>query len=81
MKRIFFTILFLSTAAYASHTYSSDKLTCTYQDLTASNSQPKTTACSSLAWESAQVYDEKRGGYIAGNGEEYKMKNGKTNVF
>lgn len=49
MKRIFFTILFLSTAAYASHTYSSDKLTCTYQDLTAPNSQPQTTACSA-AW-------------------------------
>ena len=81
MKRIFFTILFLSTAAYASHTYSSDNLTCTYQDLTAPNSQPQTTACSSLAWESAQVYDEKRGGYIAGNGEEYKLKNGKTIVF
>lgn len=81
MKRTLFTILCLSTTVYASHTYISDNLACTYHDLTVPNSRPKTSTCHSFIWESMQIYDEKRGGYIAGNGEEYTLKNKKTITF
>lgn len=54
---------------------------CTYQDLTAQNSRPKQSVCGWSQWESSHVYDKQRGGYVAGNGEAYRLRGGKTVTF
>ena len=82
MKKLLLTLFVLSTAcAHASHVYEGIDKVCTYQDLTVKNSRPKRSACSWTEWESAHVYDKQRGGYVAGNGEEYRLPGGKTVTF
>ena len=82
MKKLLLTLFVLSAAsAHASHVREAISMTCTYQDLTALNSRPKRSACSWTKWESAHVYDKQRGGYVAGNGEEYRLPGGKTVTF
>ena len=79
MKKLFLTLFFLSAAsAHASHVYEDIDRICTYQDLTAQNSRPKQSVCGWSQWESSHVYDKQRGGYVAGNGEEYRLPGGKT---
>ena len=82
MKKLFLTLFFLSAAsAHASYVREEISMTCTYQDLTAKNSQPKQSVCGWSQWESSHVYDKQRGGYMAGNGEEYRLPGGKTVTF
>lgn len=82
MKKLFLTLFFLSAAStHASHVREAISMTCTYQDLTAPNSRPKQSACRVFVWESMHVYDKQRGGYMAGNGEEYRLPGGKTVTF
>lgn len=82
MKKLFLTLFFLSAAsAHASHVYEDIDRICTYQDLTAQNSRPKQSVCGWSQWESSHVYDKQRGGYVAGNGEEYRLLGGKTVTF
>lgn len=82
MKKLFLTLFFLSAAsAHASHVYEDIDRICTYQDLTAQNSRPKQSVCGWSQWESSHVYDKQRGGYVAGNGEEYRLPGGKTITF
>lgn len=82
MKKLFLTLFFLSAAsAHASHVYEDIDRICTYQDLTAQNSRPKQSVCGWSQWESSHVYDKQRGGYVAGNGEEYRLPGGKTVTF
>ena len=82
MKKLLLTLFFLSAAsAHASHVYEGIDKVCTYQDLTAPNSHPKQSACRVFVWESMHVYDKQRGGYVAGNGEEYRLPGGKTVTF
>ena len=82
MKKLFLTLFFLSAAsAHASHVYEDIDRICTYQDLTAQNSRPKQSVCGWSQWESSHVYDKQRGGYMAGNGEEYRLPGGKTVTF
>ena len=82
MKKLFLTLFFLSAAsAHASHVYEDIDRICTYQDLTAQNSRPKQSVCGWSQWESSHVYDKQRGGYVAGNGEAYRLRGGKTVTF
>ena len=82
MKKLFLTLFFLSAAsAHASHVYEDIDRICTYQDLTAQNSRPKQSVCGWSQWESSHVYDKQRGGYVAGNGEKYRLPGGKTVTF
>ena len=82
MKKLFLTLFFLSAAsAHASHVYEDIDRICTYQDLTAQNSRPKQSVCGWSQWESSHVYDKQRGGYMAGNGEAYRLRGGKTVTF
>ena len=82
MKKLFLTLFFLSAAsAHASHVYEDIDRICTYQDLTAQNSRPKQSVCGWSQWESSHVYDKQRGGYMADNGEEYRLPGGKTVTF
>ena len=82
MKKLFLTLFFLSAAsAHASHVYEDIDRICTYQDLTAQNSRPKQSVCGWPQWESSHVYDKQRGGYVAGNGEAYRLRGGKTVTF
>lgn len=82
MKKLFLTLFFLYAAsAHASHVYEDIDRICTYQDLTAQNSRPKQSVCGWSQWESSHVYDKQRGGYVAGNGEEYRLLGGKTVTF
>lgn len=82
MKKLFLTLFFLSAAsAHASHVYEDIDRICTYQDLTAQNSRPKQSVCGWSQWESSHVYDKQRGGYVAGNGEAYRLSGGKTVTF
>lgn len=82
MKKLFLTLFFLSAvSAHASHVYEDIDRICTYQDLTAQNSRPKQSVCGWSQWESSHVYDKQRGGYMAGNGEEYHLPGGKTVTF
>lgn len=82
MKKLFLTLFFLSAvSAHASHVYEDIDRICTYQDLTAQNSRPKQSVCGWSQWESSHVYDKQRGGYVAGNGEEYRLPGGKTVTF
>lgn len=82
MKKLLLTLFVLSAASvHASHVREAISMTCTYQDLTVKNSRPKRSACSWTEWESAHVYDQQRGGYVAGNGEEYRLPGGKTVTF
>ena len=82
MKKLFLTLFFLSAAsAHASHVYEDIDRICTYQDLTAQNSRPKQSVCGWSQWESSHVYDKQRGGYMASNGEEYRLPGGKTVTF
>ena len=82
MKKLFLTLFFLSAAsAHASHVYEDIDRICTYQDLTAQNSRPKQSVCGWSQWESSHVYDKQRSGYVAGNGEEYRLSGGKTVTF
>ena len=81
MKKLFLTLFFLSAAsAHASHVHEDIEI-CTYQDLTAPNTRPKQSVCRVFVWESMHVYDKQRGGYMAGNGEEYRLPGGKTVTF
>ena len=82
MKKLFLTLFFLSAAsAHASHVYEDIDRICTYQDLTTQNSRPKQSVCGWSQWESSHVYDKQRGGYVAGNGEAYRLPGGKTVTF
>ena len=82
MKKLLLTLFFLSAvSAHASHVYEDIDRICTYQDLTAQNSRPKQSVCGWSQWESSHVYDKQRGGYMAGNGEEYRLPGGKTVTF
>ena len=82
MKKLLLTLLCLTTVStYASHVYEDIDRICTYQDLTAQNSRPKQSVCGWSQWESSHVYDKQRGGYVAGNGEEYRLPGGKTVTF
>ncbi len=82
MKKLLLTLFVLSAAsAHASHVYEGIDKVCTYQDLTAPNSRPKQSVCGWSQWESSHVYDKQRGGYVAGNGEEYRLPGGKTVTF
>ena len=82
MKKLFLTLFFLAAAsAHASHVYEDIDRICTYQDLTAPNTRPKQSVCRVFVWESMHVYDKQRGGYVAGNGEEYRLPGGKTVTF
>ena len=82
MKKLLLTLFFLSAvSAHASHVYEDIDRICTYQDLTAQNSRPKQSVCGWSQWESSHVYDKQRGGYVAGNGEEYRLPGGKTVTF
>ena len=82
MKKLFLTLFFLSAAsAHASHVYEDIDRICTYQDLTTQNSRPKQSVCGWSQWESSHMYDKQRGGYVAGNGEEYRLPGGKTVTF
>ena len=82
MKKLLLTLFVLSAAsAHASHVREAISMTCTYQDLTAPNSRPKRSACSWTEWESMHVYDKQRGGYVADNGEGYRLPGGKTVTF
>ena len=82
MKKLFLALFFLSAAsAHASHVREEISMTCTYQDLTAQNSRPKQSACGISTWEGTHTYDRQRGGYVSGNGEEYRLPGGKTVTF
>ena len=82
MKKLLLTLLCLTTVStYASLVYEDIDRICTYQDLTAQNSRPKQSVCGWSQWESSHVYDKQRGGYVAGNGEEYRLLGGKTVTF
>ena len=82
MKKLLLTLLCLTTVStYASHVYEDIDRICTYQDLTAQNSRLKQSVCGWSQWESSHVYDKQRGGYVAGNGEEYRLLGGKTVTF
>ena len=82
MKKLLLTLFFLSAAsAHASHVYEGIDKVCTYQDLTVQNSRPKQSVCGWSQWESSHVYDKQRSGYVAGNGEEYRLSGGKTVTF
>ena len=82
MKKLFLSLLCLTAvSAHASHVYEDIDRICTYQDLTAQNSRPKQSVCGWSQWESSHVYDKQRGGYMAGNGEEYRLPGGKTVTF
>lgn len=82
MKKLLLTLFVLSAAsAHASHVREAISMTCTYQDLTVKNSRPKRSACSWTEWESMHVYDKQSGGYVAGNGEEYRLPGRKTVTF
>lgn len=82
MKKLFLTLFFLSAvSAHASHVYEDIDRICTYQDLTVKNSRPKQSVCGWSQWESSHVYDKQRGGYMAGNGEKYRLPGGKTVTF
>ena len=82
MKKLLLTLLCLTTVStYASHVYEDIDRICTYQDLTAQNSRPKQSVCGWSQWESSHVYDKQRGGYMAGNGEAYRLRGGKTVTF
>ena len=82
MKKLFLALFFLSAvSAHASHVYEGIDKVCTYQDLTAQNSRPKQSVCGWSQWESSHVYDKQRGGYVSGNGEEYRLPGGKTVTF
>ena len=82
MKKLFLALFFLSAvSAHASHVYEDIDRICTYQDLTTQNSRPKQSVCGWSQWESSHVYDKQRGGYMSGNGEEYRLPGGKTVTF
>ncbi len=82
MKKLLLSLLCLTTvSAHASHVREEISMTCTYQDLTAQNSRPKQSVCGWPQWESSHVYDKQRGGYVAGNGEAYRLSGGKTVTF
>ena len=84
MKKLLLSLLCLTTvSAHASHVYEGIDKVCTYQDLTAPNTRPKQSVCRVFVWESMHVYDKQRGGYgyVAGNGEEYRLPGGKTVTF
>ena len=82
MKKLFLALFFLSAvSAHASHVYEDIDRICTYQDLTTQNSRPKQSVCGWSQWESSHVYDKQRGGYVSGNGEEYRLPGGKTVTF
>ena len=82
MKKLLLSLLCLTTvSAHASHVYEDIARICTYQDLTAQNSRPKQSVCGWSQWESSHVYDKQRGGYVAGNGEAYRLRGGKTVTF
>lgn len=82
MKKLLLSLLCLTTvSAHASHVYEDIDRICTYQDLTTQNSRPKQSVCGWSQWESSHVYDKQRGGYMAGNGEEYRLPGGKTVTF
>ena len=82
MKKLFLALFFLyAVSAHASHVYEGIDKVCTYQDLTAPNTRPRQSACRVFVWESMHVYDKQRGGYVAGNGEEYRLPGGKTVTF
>ena len=82
MKKLLLTLLCLTTVStYASHVYEDIDRICTYQDLTTQNSRPKQSVCGWSQWESSHVYDKQRGGYVAGNGEAYRLPGGKTVTF
>lgn len=82
MKKLFLSLLCLTAvSAHASHVYEDIDRICTYQDLTAQNSRPKQSVCGWSQWESSHVYDKQRGGYVAGNGEAYRLPGGKTVTF
>ena len=82
MKKLLLTLLCLTTVStYASHVREEINEVCTYQDLTAPNTRPRQSACRVFVWESMHVYDKQRGGYVAGNGEEYRLPGGKTVTF
>ena len=82
MKKLLLSLLCLTTvSAHASHVYEDIDRICTYQDLTAKNSRPKQSVCGWSQWESSHVYDKQRGGYMAGNGEAYRLRGGKTVTF
>ena len=82
MKKLLLSLLCLTTvSAHASHVYEDIDRICTYQDLTAQNSRPKQSVCGWSQWESSHVYDKQRGGYVAGNGEAYRLRGGKTVTF
>ena len=84
MKKLLLSLLCLTTvSAHASHVYEGIDKVCTYQDLTAPNTRPKQSVCRVFVWESMHVYDKQRGGYgyMAGNGEEYRLPGGKTVTF
>ena len=82
MKKLLLSLLCLTTvSAHASHVYEGIDKVCTYQDLTAQNSRPKQSVCGWSQWESSHVYDKQRGGYMAGNGEAYRLRGGKTVTF
>ena len=84
MKKLLLSLLCLTTvSAHASHVYEGIDKVCTYQDLTAPNTRPKQSACRVFVSESMHVYDKQRGGYgyMAGNGEEYRLPGGKTVTF
>ena len=82
MKKLLLSLLCLTAAsAHASHVYEDIDRICTYQDLTAQNSRPKQSVCGWSQWESSHVYDKQRGGYMAGNGEAYRLRGGKTVTF
>ena len=82
MKKLLLTLFFLSAvSAHASHVYEDIDRICTYQNLTAQNSRPKQSACGISTWEGTHTYDRQRGGYVAGNGEAYRLPGGKTVTF
>lgn len=84
MKKLFLALFFLSAvSAHASHVDEGIDKVCTYQDLTAPNTRPKQSVCRVFVWESMHVYDKQRGGYgyVAGNGEKYRLPGGKTVTF
>lgn len=82
IKKLLLTLFFLSAvSAHASHVREEISMTCTYQDLTAQNSRPKQSVCGISTWEGTHTYDQQRGGYVAGNGEEYRLPGGKTVTF
>lgn len=84
MKKLFLALFFLSAvSAHASHVYEGIDKVCTYRDLTAPNTRPKQSVCRVFVWESMHVYDKQRGGYgyVAGNGEKYRLPGGKTVTF